>query len=77
MNTGDRFIYIAQYFGRFLTMKLNGVHAREKEKIRNLEVLNVVLYVAENRRKWMRLPEEYGGWHVIYVWVNRWAKKGV
>ena len=42
-------------------MKLNGVHAREKEKIRNLEVLNAVLYIAESRRKWMRLPEEYGG----------------
>jgi len=23
------------------------------------------------------LPKEYGDWHVIYVRVNRWAKKGV
>ena len=25
----------------------------------------------------MRLPKEYGDWHVIYVRLNRWAKKGV
>ena len=46
-------------------------------KISNLEVLNAVLYVVENGCKWRRLPKEYGDWHVIYVRVNRWAKKGV
>ena len=50
---------------------------RKPAKISNLEVLNAVLYVVENGCKWSRLPKEYGDWHVIYVWVNRWAKKGV
>ena len=36
-----------------------------------------MLYVVENGCKWRRLPKEYGDWHVIYVRVNRWAKKGV
>ena len=50
---------------------------RKPAKISNLEVLNAVLYVVENGCTWRRLPKEYGGWHVIYVRVNRWAKKGV
>jgi len=40
-------------------------------------VLNAVLYLVENGCKWRGLPKEYGDWHVIYVRVNRWAKKGV
>ena len=50
---------------------------RKPAKISNLEVLNAVLYIVENGSKWRSLPKEYGDWHVIYVRVNRWAKKGV
>ena len=50
---------------------------RKPAKISNVEVLNAVLYVVENGCKWRRMPKEYGDWHVIYVRVNRWAKKGV
>ncbi len=50
---------------------------RKPAKISNLDVLNAVLYLVENGCKWRRLPKEYGDWHVIYVRVNRWAKKGV
>ena len=50
---------------------------RKPAEISNLEVLNAVLYVVENGCKWRGLPKEYGDWHVIYVWVNRWTKKGV
>ena len=50
---------------------------RKPAKIGNLDVLNAVLYVVENGCKWRSLPKEYGDWHVIYVRVNRWAKKGV
>ena len=38
---------------------------------------NAVLYVVENGCKWRSLSKEYADWHVIYVRVNRWAKKGV
>lgn len=50
---------------------------RKPAKISNLDVLNAVLYLVENGCKWRGLPKEYGNWHVIYVRVNRWAKKGV
>ena len=50
---------------------------RKPAKISNLEVLNAVLYLVENGCKWRGLPKEYGDWHVIYVRVNRLAKKGV
>ena len=50
---------------------------RKPAKISNLDGLNAVLYLVENGCKWRGLPKEYGNWHVIYVRVNRWAKKGV
>ena len=50
---------------------------RKPAKISNLDVLNAVLYLVENGCKWRGLPKEYGDWHVIYVRVNRWSKKGV
>lgn len=49
----------------------------EPAKISNLDVLNAVLYVAENGCKWRDLPKKHGNWHVIYIRVNRWAKKCV
>ena len=50
---------------------------RKPAKISNLDVLNAALYLVENGGKWRGLPKESGNWHVIYVRVNRWAKKGV
>ena len=50
---------------------------RKPAKISNLEVIIAVLYIVENGCKWRGLPKEYGDWHVIYVRINRWAKKGV
>ncbi len=46
-------------------------------RVPNLQVLNAILYVAENGCKWRRLPEHFGPWHTIYVRMNRWGRKGV
>lgn len=43
----------------------------------NLEVLNAILYIAENGAKWRRLPESFGNWHTIYTRMRGWAKAGV
>jgi len=43
----------------------------------NLEVLNAILYIAENGAKWRRLPKEYGHWHTIYARMRGWARRGV
>jgi transposase len=43
----------------------------------NLQVINAILYVAENGCKWRALPKRFGNWHSIYTRMNRWAKKGV
>ena len=43
----------------------------------NLEVLNAILYIAENGAKWRRLPESFGNWHTIYTRMRGWAKTGV
>ena len=45
--------------------------------ISNLDVLNAILYVAENRCKWRGLPTRFGRWHTIYTRMNRWPKAGV
>lgn len=51
--------------------------AKGAEKISNLEILKIVLYVVENGCKWRRLPKEYGDWYVIHARVNCWSRKGV
>ena len=50
---------------------------RGNVSISNLQVLNAVLYVAENGCKWRGLPEHFGNWHTIYTRMNRWSKSGV
>ena len=50
---------------------------RGNVKISNLNLINAVLYVAENGCKWRSLPEKFGNWHTIYTRLKRWAEKGV
>jgi transposase len=40
----------------------------------NLQVLNAILYVAEQGCKWRGLPKRFGNWHTIYTRMNRWSK---
>jgi transposase len=50
---------------------------RGNVSLSNLEVLNAVLYVAEQGCKWRGLPKRFGRWHTIYTRMNRWSKNGV
>ena len=50
---------------------------RGNVSISNLQVLNAILYVAEQGCKWRGLPPRFGRWHTIYTRMNRWAKNGV
>ena len=50
---------------------------RGNVRLSNLEVLNAILYVAEQGCKWRGLPRRFGNWHTIYMRMNRWAKNGV
>ena len=50
---------------------------RGNVRITNLQVINAILYVAENGCKWRALPKSYGNWHTIYMRMNRWSKNGV
>jgi transposase len=50
---------------------------RGNVRLSNLEVLNAILYVAEQGCKWRGLPSRFGNWHTIYVRMNRWARNGV
>src|SRR5271170_353344 len=64
----------SQQFGRietFLPVQRGNV------SLTNLQVVNAILYVAENGCKWRSLPKRFGNWHTIYTRMNRWAKAGV
>src|SRR3954447_25623455 len=50
---------------------------RGNVSLSNLEVLNAILYVAEQGCKWRGLPKHFGNWHTIYTRMNRWSKSGV
>ena len=50
---------------------------RGNVSLTNLQVLNAILYVAEQGCKWRGLPKRFGRWHTIYVRMNRWARNGV
>ena len=50
---------------------------RGNVSLNNLQVLNAILYVAEQGCKWRGLPKQLGNWHSIYTRANRWAKQGV
>jgi transposase len=50
---------------------------RGNVRVSNLDVLNAILYVAENGCKWRSLPKRFGRWRTIYTRMNRWAKAGV
>ncbi|OQA82753.1 MAG: hypothetical protein BWY31_03101 [Lentisphaerae bacterium ADurb.Bin242] len=43
----------------------------------NHQLVNAILYMAENGCKWRGLPKSYGNWHTVYVRMNRWSKNGV
>jgi transposase len=43
----------------------------------NLQVVNAILFIAEQGCKWRGLPERFGNWHSVYVRLNRWSKNGV
>jgi transposase len=46
-------------------------------RLSHLQVLNAILYVAEQGCKWRGLPKRFGRWHTVYMRMNRWAKNGV
>jgi transposase len=50
---------------------------RGNVRLQNLEVLNAILFVAEQGCKWRGLPPRFGKWHSVYTRLNRWAKNGV
>lgn len=50
---------------------------RGNVSLSNLQLLNAILYVAENGCKWRALPKRFGNWHTIYTRMNRWSKNGV
>ena len=50
---------------------------RGNVSLRNLQVLNAVLYVAEQGCKWLGLLKRFGRWHTVYMRKSRWSKAGV
>ncbi len=49
---------------------------RGNVKLSDHEILNAILFVAEQGCKWRALPERFGNWHTVYTRMNRWSKNG-
>ena len=50
---------------------------RGNVSLSNLQVLNALLYVAEQGCKWRGLPKRFGNGHTLYTRMNRWSQNGV
>jgi transposase len=50
---------------------------RGNVRLPNLQVVNAILFIAEQGCKWRGLPERFGKWHSVYTRLNRWSKNGV
>lgn len=50
---------------------------RGNVQMSNLQVLNALLYVADQGCKWRGLPKRFGRWQAVYARMNRWSKSGV
>src|SRR3989304_145124 len=70
-----RFMEITE--AQYLRIEPSLPRQRGNVSISNLQVLNALLYVAEQGCKWRGLPKRFGNWHTLYTRMNRWAKNGV
>ena len=70
-----RFMEITE--AQYLRIKPSLPRQRGNVSLSNLQVLNALLYVAEQGCKWRGLPKRFGNWHTIYTRMNRWSKNGV
>ena len=50
---------------------------RGNVSLSNLDVLNAILYVAEQGCKWRGPAKRFGTWDTITTRMNRWSKSGV
>ncbi len=70
-----RFMEITE--AQYLRIEPSLPRQRGNVSLTNLQVLNALLYVAEQGCKWRGLPKRFGNWHTIYTRMNRWSKAGV
>src|SRR5208282_5360926 len=70
-----RFMEITE--AQYLRIEPSLPRQRGNVSLTNLQVLNALLYVAEQGCKWRGLPKRFGNWHTIYTRMNRWSKNGV
>src|SRR4030066_985500 len=70
-----RFMGITE--AQYLRIEPSLPRQRGNVSLSNLQVLNALLYVAEQGCQWRGLPKRFGNWHTIYTRMNRWSKSGV
>ena len=70
-----RFMEITE--AQYLRIEPSLPRQRGNVRLSNLQVLNALLYVAEQGCKWRGLPKRFGNWHTLYTRMNRWSKNGV
>lgn len=41
------------------------------------EVINALMYVADNGIKWRAMPHDFPSWQTVYGYLRRWSQSGV
>ena len=58
-----------------LPAEQNRIGSPREVKLR--EVVNAVMYVADNGIKWRALPHDLPAWQTVYGYFRRWSQSGV
>lgn len=58
-----------------LPAEQNRIGTPREVKLR--EVLNALMYVADNGIKWRALPHDLPAWQTVYGYFRRWSQSGV
>lgn len=58
-----------------LPAEQNGIGSPREVKLR--EVMNALLYVADNGIKWRAMPRDFPAWQTVYGYFRRWSQSGV
>ncbi len=52
-------------------------HIGSPRSVELREVMNALMYVADNGIKWRAMPHEFPAWQTVYGYFRRWSQSGL
>lgn len=60
---------------QLLPAEQNQIGSPREVKLR--EVMNALMYVADNGIKWRAMPHDLPAWQTVYGYLRRWSQSGI